>query len=59
MQCCMCEAWRIEQSIASKNAFSAAIGTHRGQNSLHKSFFWCFETGLIFCKPKNGFLCEF
>ena len=29
------------------------------ENSLHRSFFWCFRNGLIFCKPKNGFLCVF
>ena len=59
MDCSMREASRIEQSIAPKNAFFGAIGTHRGEKSLHKSFFLCFRNGLIFCKPRNGFLCVF
>ena len=53
------EASHIEQSIVPKIAYFGAIGTRRGKNTLHKSFFSCFSDGLIFCEPKNVFLCVF
>ena len=44
MDCSMREASRIEQSIAPLNAFCGAIGTHKGEISLHKSVLYLIST---------------
>ena len=54
MDCSLREASRKEQSFGPKKAFFDPSGPRKGQNSLHKSSFWCSKNGLIFCKPKNG-----
>ena len=59
MDCSMREVSRREHCSAPRNASFGAIVTHSGENSLHKSFFWYFRNGLIFCLPKNGFLDAF
>ena len=59
MDCSMREASRIEQSIAPKNAFFGAIGTHRGENSLHKSFFLVFQKRLDLLQAKEWFFVCF